>query len=103
VLDGTDDRILDRLRAVRRRRFLPTIENCTLLIDDASSYLRAADVDADTQQRCNPGRAATRRRPESGQPSTLFLRPLSALSMIVFSALRLNIPIMGMLISTASV
>jgi hypothetical protein len=51
VLDGTDDRILDRLRAVRRRRFLPTIENCTLLIDDASSYLRAADVDADAQQR----------------------------------------------------
>lgn len=81
------------------------IQNAALLVDDPRGYLRAANVDANAQQRwrCDPGPAATSCRPEIGQPSTLFLRPLSAPSMIVFSALRLNIPIIGILMSTVSV
>jgi hypothetical protein len=103
--DGAHDRILDSLRAMRWGWFLPMIKNLAYLVDDAGCNLCAADVDADAEQRHRrgPGHAATRRRPEGGQPSTLFLRPLSALSMIVFSALRLNILIMGMLMSTVNV
>jgi hypothetical protein len=102
---GTNDRILDGLRAMRGRWLLPTVEDLAFLVDHTSSDLGTTDVDADAEQRqCRyPGNAATRCRPEAAQPSTLFLRPLSALSMIVFSALRLNMPIMGMLMSTVSV
>ena len=80
------------------------VQDSALLVDYPGSYLRAADVDADAERRRQSARpccGAT--RPVCGQPSTLFLRPLSALSMIVFSALRLNIPIIGMLMSTANV
>ena len=105
ILDGTENRVFDSLRTVRWGGFLPTFENPAVLVDDPRGDLGAADVDADAQQRwrCNPRPAAARCGPESGQPSTLFLRPLSAPSMIVFSALRLNIPIIGMLISTVNV
>src|SRR4029453_4167528 len=92
MLDSTHDRIFDCPRAAGWRWFLPTIEDLAFLVDDAGGYLRTTDFDADAEQRqCRyPGNAATRRRSEAAQPSTLFLSPLSALSMIVFSALRLN-------------
>lgn len=84
---------------------MPTIEDLALLIDYSSRHLRAADVDTDAEQRHrrDAGHAATSCGPESAQPSTLFFRPLRALSMIVFSALRLNMPIIGMLMSTVKV
>src|SRR5215217_4549577 len=85
MLDSMHDRILDGLRAVRGSWFLPTIEDVARLVHYAGCHLGAADVDADTQQRHRrgPGHAAASRRSEGGQPSTLLLRLLSALSMIV--------------------
>jgi hypothetical protein len=81
---------------------MPAIQNAAHLVDDPRGYLRAANVDTNAQQRwrCDPGPTATSCRPEIGQSSTLPLRPLRALSMIAFSALRLNIAIIGILLST---
>jgi hypothetical protein len=67
--------------------------------------LRPTDIDADADGR-RDDRTLCAAEPGdrgAGQLSTLRFSPLSAPSMIVFSALRLNIPIMGKLTSTARV
>ena len=76
-----------------------------MLVDDAGGHLAAADVDADAERghRRRPSRGSAGPQPlAGGQPSTRFFRFFSAPSTIVFSAFRLNSPIIGMLTSTFS-
>ena len=103
--DHVDDRVLDRLRAVRRRR-----SDRRSRMAPCSSTTPAATLvppmSIPMPSSGGPRDAASVRRvstPARGQPSTRFFRPLSAPSMIVFSALRRNMPIIGMLTSTLRV
>ncbi len=91
--DRVHDRVLDRLRTVRRGRLQQPLQDLAALVDHAGGHLGAADVDPDAQARSGNG----------GQPSTRFFSPFKAPSMMVFSALRLNIPIIGMFTSTLRV
>ena len=102
VGDEVDDRVLDGVRTVGRGRHLEPLADSSLGVDHTRRHLRTADVDADAEgpRRSRVVRLGSRHQ---GQPSTRRLSSLRAPSMIVFSALRRNIPIIGMLTSTDSV
>ena len=102
-VDHVEDRVLDGLRAVRRASGLaaargsPPCSSTTpaaTLVPPMSTPMLSSG--ADRRPDADAGRVAR-------QPSTRFFRPFRAPSMIVFSALRLNMPIIGMLTSTFSV
>jgi hypothetical protein len=90
---------------VRRCRLLEPFQYHAVIIDGAGSHLCAADIDADADGRrlSRPLYAANARGRGACQFSTLLFNPLSAPSMIVFSALRLNMPIIGRFTSTVRV
>src|SRR5215204_4191620 len=104
-LNGGQDRFLDRARAVRGCRLLQPLEDDAVFIHCSGRDLGATDVDsnADGRRLGWPLCAANPRDRGAGQLSTLLFSPESAPSMMVFSALRLNIPIMGKFTSTVSV
>ena len=88
---------------------MESLEDGSRLVHDTGGDLGPADVDPDTQRRggAGPGWGLARVLPGAGrattgdaQPSTRRLRPLRAPSMIVFSAFRRNMPIIGMFTST---